>query len=323
MKKSIVLSVLLTLSIPFGQAMAAEGPSTYRISGVDRYETSANISFEGWETSEVAVIATGRDFPDALSASPLAYKYNAPLLLTDPKSLPNSVKEELERLEVSEVILIGGASAISADIEKQLEELGITKITRISGANRYETSVNIAKAVGPSEGIIVAAGQSFADALSIAPIAAQLETPILLTEKEELPTSVENYVNSLDSVVGSLVVGGERVVSKNVMTKLPDPERISGENRYETNSKIITYFADEKMLDMDYPFIATGQNYPDALSASALAAGWFNGVILTDPENPNTATKETVKKYADYAEEYIIVGGKQALPDSAINDLFK
>lgn len=322
MKKSIALSALLVLSLPFGQASAAGVEDTYRISGMNRFETSANISFEGWETSEVAVIATGRDFPDALSATPLAYKYDAPLLLTDTKNLPGSVAEELVRLEVKEVILIGGASVISADVVKQLNDLGITNISRISGKDRFETSVNIAKEVGPSNGIVVAAGKSFADALSIAPVAAQLGAPILLTQKEDLPAAVDNYVKSLDLVEGSIVVGGEGVISNHVLTKLPAPERLSGADRYATNSKIISHFADEGILDMDFPFIATGANYPDALSASALAAGSYNGVILTDPVNPKTTTKDTVKNYSGLAEEYIIVGGEKALPDSTIAKLF-
>ena len=323
MKKSIALSVLLALSLPFGQVFAAEGPSIDRISGVDRYETSAKLSHAGWETSEVAVIATGQDFPDALSATPLAYKYDAPLLLTGTKSLSKSVKEELVNLGVSKVFLIGGAVAISADVEKQLKELGITDITRIKGADRYETSVKIAEEVGPSEGIVVASGQSFPDALSIAPVAAQLEAPILLTNKEGLSKSVAQYVDSLGEDSASLVVGGEGVISNKVMAQLPDPERISGKDRYETNSEIISVFADLEILDMDTPFIATGQDFPDALSASALAAGLFNGVILTDPKNPKPTTKATIKEYADLAEGYFIVGGKKALPDSVINELLK
>ncbi|MGM7721745.1 cell wall-binding repeat-containing protein [Metabacillus sp. Hm71] len=323
MKKSIALSLLLTLGLPFGQAFAAEEPATYRISGADRYETSANLSYEGWETSDVAVLATGRDFPDALSATPLAYKYNAPLLLTQTDSLPASVAEELDRLGVSKVYLIGGASVISANVVKQLNELGITQVIRISGKDRYETSVKIAEKLGASDGIVVAAGQSFADALSIAPIAAIIETPILLTKKDSLPSSVATYINTEDSIEGSLVVGGTGVISNSVMADLPYPERISGKDRYETNSEIISFFAEAGLLDMDYPFIATGQNYPDALSASAVAAGWYNGVILTDPNSPKTSTKSIIQQYGDLAEEYIIVGGQKALPDSAVNALFE
>jgi hypothetical protein len=55
----------------------------------------------------------------------------------------------------------------------------------------------------------------------------------------------------------------------------------------------------------------------------ASAAGSFNGVILTDAVNPKTTTNDTVKNYSDLAEEYIIVGGEKALPDSTIEKLFK
>ncbi|KIL51141.1 cell wall-binding repeat-containing protein [Jeotgalibacillus campisalis] len=323
MKKSIALSLLLALSFPVSQAYAEEGPSTYRISGMDRYETSANLSYEGWETSNIAVLATGSNYPDALSATPLAYKYDAPLLLTTGKSLPASIKEEITRLGVKEVYVIGGISIISAEVEKQLKGLGVSKITRISGADRYETSVKIAKKIGSSEGIVVAAGQSFADALSIAPVAAILETPILLTKKNELPNSVKDYVKTLGSENFSFVIGGEGVISKKVMSSLPDPERLSGADRYETNSEIISYFADAEILDMDYPFIATGKNFPDALSASAFAAATFNGVILTDPVSPKPTTKSTIKEYRPYVDEYIIVGGKGVLPDSTINKLIQ
>ncbi|WP_052737680.1 cell wall-binding repeat-containing protein [Bacillus sp. SA1-12] len=322
MKKSIALSLLLALGLPFGQAFAAEEPATNRISGENRYETSVKLSEEGWYSSDVAVIATGVDFPDALSATPLAYKYDAPLLLTGTNSLPGSVAEELERLEVSKVFLIGGASVISENVVKQLNGLGIT-VTRISGKDRYETSVNIAKKIGQATDVVVAAGQSFPDALSIAPMAALMETPILLTRKEALPGSVATYIDSQDSFIGSIVVGGSGVISENVMNELPDPMRLSGANRYNTNAAVISYFAEEGLLDMDFPFIATGQNYPDALSASVLAAGWVNGVILTDPNGPKTSTKAVIQEYADLASEYQIVGGQQALPDSAVKALFE
>ncbi|MCM3596133.1 cell wall-binding repeat-containing protein [Metabacillus idriensis] len=322
MKKSLALSALLVLSLPFGQASAAGTADTYRISGLDRYETSANISFEGWDKSEVAVIATGSAFPDALSATPLAYKYEAPLLLTEKDSLPESVKEELMGLGVSKVFLIGGASVISANVEKELKAMGIQTVTRISGIDRYETSVKIAQEVGITDGLVVASGENFADALSVAPLSAQAQWPILLTKKTELPQSVGSFVNS-SNAEGAIVVGGTGAVSDKVLHSLPDPLRLSGADRYETNREIIDFGYDIELFAMDAPFIATGKNFPDALSASALAAVWGNGIVLTDPSNPAQATKATIQDYADLAEEYFIVGGEKALPDSTIEKLFK
>lgn len=291
-----------------------------RISGSDRYETAVNLSKNGWEQSDVAVLATGKNYPDALSATPLAYSYNAPLLLTDTNKVPAAVQEELKRLSVSEVIVIGGTSVITPNVEKELKSLGIKTITRISGKDRYETSVKIAEELGEVYGAVVANGEGYADALSIAPIASSLEMPILLTQKDRVPGSVLDYVVS-SSIEFSFVIGGNQVVSNKVAEQFPNYERLSGKTRYETNSVIIDYFSD--ILNMSTPFIATGNNYPDALSGSALAAMYGSPLILTDPVEAKQTTKDTIAAYADYVSMYYIIGGETALPNKAIEGLFQ
>ena len=291
-----------------------------RISGPDRYETAVSLSKNGWEESEVAVLATGHNYPDALSATPLAYRYNAPLLLTDTNKVPTAVKKELERLNVSEVVIIGGKSVITPNVEQELKSLGIKKITRISGKDRFETSVKIAEELGEVFGVVVANGQGYADALSIAPIASSLEMPILLTNKDQVPNSVRNYVES-NSIEFSYIIGGEQAVSKKTAQFFPDYERLSGKTRYETNSMIIDYFSD--ILNMSTPFIATGEDYPDALSGSALAAMYGSPLILTNPAEAKQTTKDTIAAYADYVSKYYIIGGEKVLPNEAVEALFQ
>ena len=66
--------------------------NTTRLGGKDRYETSVEYFKAGWNgTSSYAVLASGNDFPDGLSAATLAKKYNAPILLTSRDSIPGSV----------------------------------------------------------------------------------------------------------------------------------------------------------------------------------------------------------------------------------------
>jgi cell wall-associated protease len=291
-----------------------------RIFGSSRYETAVNVSIKGWVQSDVAVIATGRNYPDALSATPLAYKNKAPLLLTNTNALPASVKAELTRLKVKKVILIGGVSAITSNVEKDINALGITNISRIKGSDRYETSVNIAKQLGSANRAVVVTGESFVDALSIAPIAASLNMPILLTKKNAIPDSVSQYVKS-SKFKQTFVIGGPSVIPNKIANGFPNHKRISGSTRYETNSSIINYFAGE--LDMSSSFIATGSNYPDALSGSALAAVQGNPMILTNPSVVQQTTKDTISKYADKAEKYYIIGGEKALPKSLIDSLFE
>ncbi|WP_411333841.1 cell wall-binding repeat-containing protein [Metabacillus indicus] len=322
MKKTIVLSALFALSLPFAQVSAAETAPTYRYAGENRFDTSVALADE-WLESDVAVLATGRDFPDALSATPLAAKHEAPLLLTDTKAVPSKVMAKLKDLGVTKVYLIGGTGVISADVETQLKNNGVKTIVRIAGNDRYETSVKVAKEVGMDSGtLVVASGQNYPDALSIAPVAGIIQAPILLTRSTDLPGVVKTYVKSADADY-SIVAGGSSVVSVKATETLPDMVRLGGSNRYTTNTQIVDYAVEEGIYDMDYPFIATGADFPDALSASALAAGLFNGVILTDPNEPKTTTKETVQYYSDLAEEYEIVGGVKALPDTTIAKLFQ
>jgi cell wall-associated protease len=318
MKKTLVLGAILALTLPFTQAKAEALPEKYRIFGTNRYETSVRISHEGWDTSDVAIIATGTDFPDALSATPLAYKYDAPLLLV--RDVLGSAERDLTRLGVKQVYIVGGKNAVGEIIEKQLNHLGI-KFTRISGIDRYETSVKVADLVGNNGAATLASGQNFPDALSIAPIAAQLELPILLTKKDSVPATVQNYLENND-LAFNIVIGGNAVISESSVAKLNiHYDRIDGANRYETNSNVIAYFAE--VLDFSTPFLATGTLFPDALSASSLAAAYNNPMVLVDPKKNRTTTKETIQQYKEFAEGYYVIGGPTALPDSAVDWLIK
>ena len=66
--------------------------------------------------------------------------------------------------------------------------------TRVYGKDRYETSVKVAKMVGTSNGIFIASGSGFADAVSAAPISASRQMPILLTSPNKLSDVVRNFI---------------------------------------------------------------------------------------------------------------------------------
>jgi putative cell wall-binding protein len=289
-----------------------------RLSGGNRYETAVQISKNGWETgSNYAVITTGLNFPDALSATPLAKKYNAPLLLTDQYSLSNSLKNELIRLGVKEVFLVGGYGVLSPTLESKIKNLGI-KTTRIAGRHRYETAINIAKHIGNHGEIVVATGENFADALSIAPIAAQLEMPIILVQKNNIPNVVNEYLKS-NNILKTYVIGGTGVITNNVTNKFPSYERINGSDRYQTNSRIIDKF--KGSINFNKLYVATGKKYPDALAGSALAAKNSAAMLLTDL-TPSQYTKSVIRTHNGTISEYIILGGEMVIPYSTINQLF-
>jgi hypothetical protein len=97
-------------------------PNVSRIAGPNRYATSVEVSKVKYPRGAAVVyIASGRDFPDALSATTLAT--DGPLLLTDPNRLSDVVRNEIRRLKASRVVIIGGESSVSSAVESELGSL--------------------------------------------------------------------------------------------------------------------------------------------------------------------------------------------------------
>lgn len=288
-----------------------------RIWGVNRIETSVNISKAGWpETSDTAVLATSSNFPDALSAAPLAKLYNAPILLTEPDKLDESVDEELDRLNVKKVIIVGGQSAVSASVEDYIAQKGIS-CRRISGKDRYDTSVEVAKDMGAFTKAVIATGEDFPDALSIAPFAAGEGIPIILTNKSSLPDSVQSFLASkkLDNIY---VIGGDNVISDNSVSRLPNIDRVAGDDRYMTNLAVVNKF--KTQFDLSNIYIATGEDFPDALSGSALAGSKRAPILLV-----NGDSKESVRDYISLMHNVVkgvnIIGGENAVDSNMVIEL--
>src|SRR5690606_14020247 len=144
------------------------------------------------------VVASGLDFPDALSAQLPASITDAdlgedrdagqpvPILLTRPGSLPAATRAALRDLAPDKISIVGGTGAVEASVEQELRR-SFALTERISGIDRYATSAEIAKAypVGVST-VYVVSGTTFADALSAGARAGADGVPILLTEPGRL-----------------------------------------------------------------------------------------------------------------------------------------
>ncbi|EFG86647.1 cell wall-binding repeat-containing protein [Clostridium carboxidivorans] len=311
------LSIVITVGIIFSittKVMADGEPQ--RIWGKDRCDTAIEVSKSGWnDGSEYAILANGENFPDALSAAPLAKKYNAPILLNPGKGLDNRVKTELKRLNVKQVFIIGGKGVISKNAEDTLNGADI-KTTRLYGQDRYETSVKIAEQLGNNvKEIAVASGENFPDAMSIAPIAAQKSMPIILTSGGKLPDSAANYIKD-KNITNSYVVGGNDVVSDETLSKLPKAERLYGDSRYDTNTAVAKRFASD--LNFNTIYLSSGENFPDALAGSALAAKNSTCVLLIS-DYIGEATKKFAFDKLPSENNIKILGGQGAVSDKLVN----
>lgn len=286
-----------------------------RLAGNTSNQTAVAVSQEGWPGGASAVVlAKDSDFPDALAGAPLAYKYNAPILLTDSKSLTLDTEIEIDRLKPSTVYILGGTAAVSQDVENKLKAKNITVI-RYWGYDQYDTAHEIAKAVGYKGRAVIANGNSFPDALSISSWAAFNGIPILLTESNRLPEGTKNALSDLD-VYQTFVAGGSAVVSENVFSQLPGAERQAGFDRYETATTI----AQDLESDVGNLYITTGQNFPDALACSVLAARTKSAILLVEKNVPRSVS-DFLKENKSDVKHLIVIGGEAVVSSAVVNSI--
>lgn len=92
-----------------------------RLEGGTRYGTSASISAAIFAPGvDIAYVANGLGFPDALSGAAAAGTGRGPVLLVSQDSLPVEIAAELRRLKPKRIVVLGGAGVVSERLEKQL-----------------------------------------------------------------------------------------------------------------------------------------------------------------------------------------------------------
>ena len=236
----------------------------------------------------------------------------APILLTESDSLPKATKDYIKELIAEQqvgklhqvtIYLVGGTTVISKSLENQLKEYGL-RVVRAGGANREETSLKVAEVMAKDGDIIsgsesnnngtvekvdlshafVVGADGEADAMSIAPVAAEKGNPIIVSKKGGLSEDAidtlngwKNNTNGTNNTISATIIGGETVVSKSTENTLKakgmQVERIAGSNRQATNAAVISRYAkkgfNRVVVSKD------GQNKKgdliDALTATSLA----------------------------------------------------
>ncbi|HHV65951.1 MAG TPA: transglycosylase SLT domain-containing protein [Peptococcaceae bacterium] len=196
-----------------------------RIAGEDRFETASRIAREFPVSGKVA-LATGMDFPDALSLASAAAAEGIPLLLVSPHNMPEVTRETLQELAPREIYLAGGEAAISnAVAEEAAQAVGITidNIQRFAGKDRYDTSLLIAREFYPwTEELFLATGRDYVEPLASGALAACRNSCLLLVPPNDFtdPEAVENYLQALPSTTYVQVVGGESIISEEIVNKV-------------------------------------------------------------------------------------------------------
>ena len=224
--KAYVLGSTASVSAGVEDALVAAlgRENVVRLGGVDRYATARLVADEvirlqGPHFSGIAFVTTGLNYPDATAASPLAAYLRIPIALANPRA--SSV---YLHADVDEVVVLGSEAAVPATIYDYLvDRLGTGHVVRSGGVNRYATAAMVADAgviAGMQwNGVGLATGENFPDALAAGPMLATNKSVLLLTRPTMLPgeTQTTLFANRL-SIASMFIFGDTNAVSSSVET---------------------------------------------------------------------------------------------------------
>jgi putative cell wall-binding protein len=200
----------------------ASGGTVHRVSGSNRFGTAAAISRDAFAPGVgTAYIATGANFPDALSGAAAAGASGAPILLARSSDIPAETATELDRLNPGRIVILGGTSVIGSGVQSALAQYATTgTVTRLAGADRYSTAAVVSSGTfRTASTVFIATGTNFPDALGGGPVAGGLPGPLLLVSGSGVTSAGAAELRRLDpsSVV---VLGGTSVVGPGVVDQI-------------------------------------------------------------------------------------------------------
>lgn len=326
---TIFLAIFLVVTTTPALAGTTINPRLY---GLDRYQTSTAIANQFSNANSnvnYIVLASGNDFPDALAASVLAHELHAPILLVD-KTTKTS-KEALDYIEThlqaqGTIYIAGGNAIIGSDFDIFLSSKGYS-VKRLGGFDRYDTNLLIVNELNSnSDTVFIASGENFPDALSVSSFASYTDSSILLTRTNDIPEGIQNYLISKQPKQ-IYIAGGTGAVSDSVENQikaiLPGSNitRFAGYERFDTAALVYNQFAKAP----NNIYIASGLDYPDALSGTVLAAQNGDPILLIDPITP--LVPNSIAAYLSKLHQHGVspsvtaLGGTSVVPDQVVNNI--
>jgi hypothetical protein len=176
------------LSPAVAAQVQALGFTVNRIAGEDRYSTAVQVARKTEAHPTDILVATGENFPDALSAGAAAGATpGAVVVLSQDKVMPAATRDYLHGFGTNfdnnspiTLAAVGGQALAAIDSTKQ----GYWRV-RLVGNDRYQTSYLVARAYFPfMSSVGLATGAAWPDALSGGALMGSVGGPLLLVDPE-------------------------------------------------------------------------------------------------------------------------------------------
>lgn len=301
---SVLLAGMMIAGMSTSTSLADNQQSLNRIQGYDRYATSLAINNSISTSGKVAIIASGENYADSLSAQGLVKSTHGKLYLTEGNAVSSKLIAQMKKDGIRQVIVVGGEKAISPKVYNILRN-NFSSISRISGKSRYETNTQINNEINKKsspEFYVYVNGENYADSLSAVNILKDNNARLILVPNNGY---VDGKAYDKDVIVGGLVKGNKSI------------PKIAGRDRYETSLKTLQAVKSTGT----HLNVASGRNYADALSLSTILMNRDKqDLLLIDGRtNLTLAQREAAHKY----DNVTVYGGVKSITTSTANQLLR
>lgn len=314
-----------------------------RVYDADRFGTATAIveqQYPDFEGIQTLVIASGDDraAADPLSAASLCWAFDAPMLLTSARGIPESTMDALEAIEEVnggiEVLVVGGPVSVPESQLDAIEDIfGEGSTHRLPYGDRFETARQVALIThevalqrGEDPGFAMIANGSdpskFFDALSASAVSASTGAPILLSTASVIPSAT---LMALDEVSPQNVylIGGKASVPNLMLTVEADElvTRIWGPDRYSTSTAVAQAALDRGWLSIANVGVAA--KVPDAL-VGGVSMGMQDGPLLvTSSSSLPAPTYSFIDKYDQMIGQVTVFGGPKSVTGAVTTSIDK
>ncbi len=197
-----------------------------------------------------------------------------------------------------------------------------TETDRIGGSDRYATSAAIsAETFDPGVAVAyLASGVNYPDALAGGAVAGHQGAPVLLTKPDAIPAVIAAELDRLNPKK-IVILGGLSAVNASVATEADvytdgAVDRVAGDNRYDTAGELAV---DNFAAGVGTVFVASGENFPDALGGAAAAAELGGPVLLTKANAVPAETENALLKLTP--GKIVVLGGETAVSKAVFDEL--
>lgn len=304
----------------------ARAPASFStVAGETQFDTAVAQSKAAFSSSKWAIVVGSKGWSDALAASGLAGALDCPILYTDAKSLTGVTAKELSRLGVENVLVLGGTAAVSDGAFAQLGKS--YSVQRLGGTSLYDTQMAIyeygmANNLWAKDTLFVATGRSFADALSVAPVAYKQKAPIFLIDSSSDFTDAQRASLLAGARLGyfkrTVIIGGTVVVDSKAegfatfISALSSGSgnscvRLAGQSAYDTNASVASWAVGNAGMTWDKVAIASGVVPYDALAGAPLQAKRGSVIILVG--SAPSVSVDALAKHSSSVKSVTYFGG--------------